>query len=753
MHLSKTILTSAMPFLVIAFLCSATLQDDIARIAAEMESSDIGLIWDRVADLEAMGPDAAPRIRDSIASVGEKAQLGFAKALIQLREREAGLKTIRKLLTGAQDSRVQQFAAQIFASTAPDEDLRSLKRELPTIDNPYVKIAVLKGLGGQRIPDRGAMRQLKAFLGSEDFSIRCEAALALAELDDVESGRAVLEDIRYEPTLRGRLADRHLRNDDLFRELMEGSLGNTAEEQIKRLELENEELTRRLFRIQAQGSSFPVLQEIIDLVQAHHIDEAITVEDLLDAAAHGMLASPPRGVLDRFTGYLNVEETSKFYEGLEGLYAGIGAVVAVDPDTRFLRVEKPIYSGPAYRLGIRRGDTILKVGTRSTFGEDVSDMVKLIRGEPGTKVTLTIARRGWLEPQEFTVTREEVELPELYHELLPGKIGYVRLLQFGMRAHQDLREAVEKMEDQGMEALILDLRENQGGLLSQAVEVAGMFLDKPAVVVTSEGRDEEMAPKRAYSPLARRGQGGPGSRPDYPLVLLVNHGSASASEIVAGALQDYGRAVLVGEKTYGKGSVQRPLRLKSTVTKDPKTGEELFAVLKLTVAEYKLPKGRSIHDKGDGKGGIRPDIGIKPRMGPVFDERELARLYEKKVFEDYMEKHYDSNRDRFRSLAEFDGGDTSRYPGFEEWYESLETDISRELLRFVLRTHYVRNRAEDERGAEFPHDLQEDIQLQRAIAECLRDRGGARSVEAYAFFPEEWPEFDVAKEYPERSAK
>ena len=703
----------------------AQAQEEIAQIARALEQGDLESNWDIVASLERMGPDIAGQLKAALPDVGEKARLGFAKALIELNETDAGIDEVKDLLLGASSVEVRRKAAEILGWKGSARDLRPLKKELPNISDAYVKIAVAKALAGDKVNDRQALRELRAFLKFDDFSVRCEAAIALAELNDFESGRAILDQIRHEPSPRGRLANRLLLDEELLDRLEEGSLDLSSEQQIRLLEKQNEELTERLARLRMSGEGDPLLNEMIDRILQHHVDGDITREDLINAAAHGMVDSPP---LDRFSSFMDVKETKKFYESIRGEYAGIGAVVAIDPDIEFLKIVKPIYSGPAYKEGLRAGDIVLEVEGISTHKQKVETMVQMIRGKPNTPVELQVTRRGWIKPRNFTIRRAIVELPVMHHRLLPGNIGYIHLLQFGERAHDDMLKALEEMEDKGMEALVFDLRDNQGGLLDQAIEVAGLFLNEQKTIVMSEGRDRQLAPFRAYP-----GGGGPDARPDYPLIILINENSASASEIVSGALQDHKRAILIGEKSYGKGSVQRPLRLESA-------GDE--AVLKLTVAEYKLPSGRSIHEKG-----VLPDIGIFPDLGYSLDAKELTRLYEEKVFENYIADRFEANKEIFSRLAEYDGGKTTDYPDFDSWYESLDTKLDPEEIRWLLR-YNVRNRVEDLRGSEFALDLQDDVQLQRAVVEALGELGRKTTeIEAFSFFPAEFEEFDVDDEY------
>ena len=244
----------------------------------------------------------------------------------------------------------------------------------------------------------------------------------------------------------------------------------------------------------------------------------------------------------------------------------------------------PIEGTPAYRAGIHSGDRIVKIEGLSTKDMQLTDAVKRMRGKPGTKITITIVREGWTEPKDFPIVREQIRVQSVKNQELEPGIEYIRLRQFQEQTAGDLEAALEKYTKDGkIQGLILDLRNNPGGLLTSSVEVTEKFIDSGRLVVYTEGRvrNQNMRfqanSKKVYT--------------DFPMVVLVNQGSASASEIVAGALQDWGRAVVIGTQTFGKGSVQTIIPLSDG------------SGLRLTTAKYFTPKGRSIHGKG-----ITPDI-------------------------------------------------------------------------------------------------------------------------------------------------
>ena len=269
----------------------------------------------------------------------------------------------------------------------------------------------------------------------------------------------------------------------------------------------------------------------------------------------------------------------------------------------FLTVESPMEDTPAYRAGIMRGDRIIKIEGRSTEKLGLPDAVRKLRGEAGTSVTITVTRPSWTEPKDFTLNRAQIKVSTVkdiegrrLFSISADKVGYVRLTQFGEQTTSDLQDALKKMKGQGMQGLIMDLRGNPGGLLPQAVKVCDLFLPRGKLIVSTEGRGAQ-AKDDWYSKGRDILEG-------MPMVILVNNGSASASEIVAGCLQDLGRAFIMGEQTFGKGSVQTIIPLQDG------------SALRLTTAKYYTPSHKVIHERG-----ITPDsivtMSSRGRRGPL----------------------------------------------------------------------------------------------------------------------------------------
>src|SRR5713101_5382118 len=329
--------------------------------------------------------------------------------------------------------------------------------------------------------------------------------------------------------------------------------------------------------------------EVLSIIQSQYVDE-VPPKDIIYSAIRGTL----RG-LDPHSSFLDPEMYREMQVETTGSFGGLGIELTLRDDV--LTVVAPIEGTPAYRAGIQPGDRIVKIEGLTTKDMQLADAVKRMRGKPGSKITISILRESWTEPRYFPIVREQIRVQSVKSADLEPGIEYVRLRQFQEQTANDLEAALEKFTKNGkggkMQGLVLDLRNNPGGLLTSAVEVTEKFLDGGKLVVYTEGRvrNQNMRfqanSKRVFA--------------DFPIVILVNQGSASASEIVAGALQDWGRAVVIGTQSFGKGSVQTIIPLSDG------------SGLRLTTAKYFTPKGRSIHGKG-----ITPDIIVEaPKPAPV----------------------------------------------------------------------------------------------------------------------------------------
>ena len=323
------------------------------------------------------------------------------------------------------------------------------------------------------------------------------------------------------------------------------------------------------------------LTEVYGRIKRDYVED-VEDKELLENAIRGMLTG-----LDPHSDYLGEEEFKELQIGTSGEFGGLGIEVGMEDG--FVKVIAPIDDTPAQRAGVRAGDLIIRLDDKPVKGLSLNEAVKLMRGKKGTDIILTIVREGVDKPLEITITRDIIQVKSVKSHLLEPGYGYLRITNFQSRTTRDTLDAVQqlKADSEGrLKGLVIDLRNNPGGVLNGAVGVSDAFLEAGLIVYT-EGRIEDS--KLRY-------QASPGDVTDgAPIIVLVNEGSASASEIVAGALQDHDRALIMGTKTFGKGSVQTILQL----TQD--------TALKLTTARYYTPNGRSIQADG-----IKPDIVVEP---------------------------------------------------------------------------------------------------------------------------------------------
>jgi carboxyl-terminal processing protease len=339
---------------------------------------------------------------------------------------------------------------------------------------------------------------------------------------------------------------------------------------------------------------------VLERVRRDYVDgDKLTYKELVYSALKGMLNS-----LDPHSEFMDAEKYNELKNDTEGAFGGVGIVIGMRDN--FLTVIAPMEDTPAFKAGILTGDRIIKIEGKSAERLSLPDAVKRLRGEPGSDINITVLRPSSGQVTDHKLTRAVIKLDTVKDinskrefPLDEDKIGYIRLTQFGEQTSSELDDALKKLDKQGMQALILDLRNNPGGLLDQAAKVCEKFLPKNQLIVSTEGRHVEERSQLYAS--------GRGAHPNLPLVVLVNIGSASASEIVAGCLQDttitgISHTIIIGEQTFGKGSVQKILPL----------GDG--SALRLTTAKYYTPSHKVIHEKG-----ITPDIIV-----PMTSEEEEA---------------------------------------------------------------------------------------------------------------------------------
>ena len=320
-----------------------------------------------------------------------------------------------------------------------------------------------------------------------------------------------------------------------------------------------------------------LFSEVLEKIQNEYVDE-INQADVMDSAINGVLQS-----LDPYSSYMNPKIFDEMQTETSGKFGGLG--IEVSMESGVVKVISPIDDTPASQAGIKSGDYIVKINDEQVQGKTLMEAVNLMRGEVGTSIKLTVRREGEEKAIIFNIIREVIEIKSVVSKVINKKIGYLRLRAFNENSDNQLKKQISKLEKENkLTGYILDLRNNPGGLLSQAVKISDFFLHDGEIVSTKGRKTRE---NRKF--FAKKGDKIDGK----PLVVLINNGSASASEIVAGALQDQKRAILIGEETYGKGSVQSIIPLRNN------------GAIRLTISKYYLPSGRSISEVG-----ITPDIKV-----------------------------------------------------------------------------------------------------------------------------------------------
>jgi carboxyl-terminal processing protease len=319
-------------------------------------------------------------------------------------------------------------------------------------------------------------------------------------------------------------------------------------------------------------SQIQIFSEVLQKLKQNYVTE-LSDEELIEAAIDGMLSST-----DPHTNYFTADEFTDFTSSTKGSFGGLG--IQIDKIGDYITVVSPIEGTPAYRMGITAGDRIIKVDGESIVGVTTDESIKKMRGDVGSEVVITIARPGIAEPIDFTIIRDNIKIKSVpYSFKMSNDVGYIRISQFNQNTSTDLRTALNDLESEGIIGLIIDLRFNPGGLLDQAVDTVNQFIGHNKLVVETKGRTRQESIYTRYNTTP----------PEYPIVLLVNEASASASEIFAGSLQDWDKGLVVGKTTFGKGSVQQLVPLSN--------GNGI----KITTSYYYIKSGRCIHKMSNDK--------------------------------------------------------------------------------------------------------------------------------------------------------
>lgn len=360
--------------------------------------------------------------------------------------------------------------------------------------------------------------------------------------------------------------------------------------------------TQQSSNVENSDVDFSLFWAALDKIKEKYINRNdINYDDLVNGAVSGMVNS----LGDPYTVFLNPDELKQFEEGIDGLFEGIGAEIGMKNNV--IIIIAPLENSPAQRAGLKAGDKILKIGDSATIDMTIEQAVEKIRGPKATTVSLLVSREGWEQAKQIDIQREVINVPSFKWTLKDEKIAYIQLFRFGPETGNELRSVAQEIANSKAERIILDVRNNPGGFLETSVEISGLFLPENTLVVSE---DYGNGKKDEYKTTGKAILG------NYPVVVLVNQGSASASEILAGALRDQKKAKLVGEKTFGKGSVQVLETLKTcngnstnsskSVVKKILSSKCDIAGIKITIAKWLTPSGKSINDEG-----LKPDIEVK----------------------------------------------------------------------------------------------------------------------------------------------
>ncbi len=424
---------------------------------------------------------------------------------------------------------------------------------------------------------------------------------------------------------------------------------------------------------QEKEISLPGLQELFNTVfyyiKTNHVEE-VSNQKLMIGAIEGMV----KALDDDHTRFLRPEAYNEFKVETVGEFGGLG--IEISQRENYLTVVSPIEGTPAMRAGLKPGDKIIEIDKKSTKNMALNDAVSILRGKPGTSVNITVARDGYDDALYFNIVRAIIKIKYVSAEIIqPGNIGYLRLKQFSQNSAEEVKKELLEFKKKKVKGIIFDLRWNPGGYLTAAHAISNFFI-KEGVIVSTKGRVESENRVLSASPANA-------IFTNEPLIILANEGSASASEIVTGAVKDHKRGIFIGTKTFGKGSVQNEIRLNYN-----------YAIL-LTVQKYYTPSGVCIH-----KIGIQPDIEVKQYELPDSDKNNFRELHNQKLIEKFFVKPIEYSPENLKK--------------FRNYLEEKKFPLSELGAKIIFKNEYYNTHKRP------VFDLEMDIQLQRAIDEMKK---------------------------------
>ncbi len=565
----------------------------IKTLLQENPGDDLTKIWKLSESLAAVGrPGIAPLRKMATAAIPPR-RLAIGRALVLLADYTRGLQELREVITDEEAPiPLRQAGLYVIGEEGELEEAEWLEEVIDNTHEPMVKLAMAKSLWRlNRSNKKKGKEVMLQFMRSTNPEWRAEGALALGEIGAASEAKNVLRDLSQQPNERGRSAKLLLRLLQL--------------ERLREADLREPPKDGPAVPLTGPKGTWPLLDEIRKQLDRGYVDNSrLTRKKLEDAAASGLTRA-----LDPHTTYLTPEDNSRLLESLDPSYGGIGAYVYNNPENRErFTISRPIYGGPVYKADLRAGDLVTAIDGKSTEGLSVEDCVRMLKGPPGTRVVVSIMRRGWTEVRPFTLTRARITIPTTAYDILPGGLGFLQILHFSEDTAREVGKVLDHFDKQGVKGIVIDLRYNSGGYLHSAVQIASNFVQGGKVVVTERGR-KDVYPERVHRSL------GTGShRKQVPMVVLVNQGTASSGEILAGALRDHERARLVGTMTFGKGSAQIHMPLDSRPG-EPWTDEIRQAGRPQAGDKYRDQNGNGKWDPGEW-------FESRPRRNGRYDEPE-----------------------------------------------------------------------------------------------------------------------------------
>ncbi|MDD3025121.1 MAG: S41 family peptidase [Aliarcobacter skirrowii] len=400
---------------------------------------------------------------------------------------------------------------------------------------------------------------------------------------------------------------------------------------------------------QTRFESLTKLTKVIGTVEKYYVDD-IKLQEIIDKALKGLMQE-----LDAHSSYLDKKASNEMSITTAGEFGGLGITVGMRDGA--LTVISPIDDTPAYKAGVKASDIILKIDDKATLGMTLDEAVSIMRGKPKTDISITVVRKGELKPIEIKMQRDIIKVQSVFAKTVEDEdLLYIRISSFDAKVTEELQKAIKN--NPNAKGIILDLRNNPGGLLGQAIGVVDLFV-KSGTIVSQKGRDKESEEKFEATKF--------GFKSDLPLVVLVNEGSASASEIVSGSLQDHKRAVIIGEKTFGKGSVQAVLPINDEQTEN----------IKLTIAKYYLPSGRTIQALG-----VTPDIIAS--AGKVTQDEDSAFRIKEADLKRHLEGELDKVDKKSKNDSKSSKNDSNKTVSKEELLNDNQLNTSLAILKSLI---------------------------------------------------------------------